>query len=195
MKKISLFFFCFIILIVELRAQDTLYHRLYSNKEEPLVSIWNVPKDNAIKSKNYVMELTDSLGRVKALYFYYNGFNRRMRIDDPEIILFQFNDTVVDIYTDYSYETDYELWEDEDFRRLHCIVKFDDNRNIISFYTYSFVDTFRRVEYLKKSKKEDDKIDNECVLLIEEYHGLENCKDFEVPYLSFSYYKFKGKRK
>ena len=195
MKKISLFFFCFIILIVELRAQDTLYHRLYSNKEEPLVSIWNVPKDNAIKSKNYVMELTDSLGRVKALYFYYNGFNRRMRIDDPEIILFQFNDTVVDIYTDYSYETDYELWEDEDFRREHCIVKFDDNRNIISFYTYSFVDTFRRVEYLKKSKKEDDKIDNECVLLLEEYHGLETCKDFEVPYLSFSYYKFKEKRK
>ena len=195
MKKISLFFFCFIILIVELRAQDTLYHRLYSNKEEPLVSIWNVPKDNAIKSKNYVMELTDSLGRLKALYFYYNGFNRRMRIDDPEIILFQFNDTVVDIYTDYSYETDYGLWEDEDFRRLHCIVKFDGNKNMISFCTYSFVDTFRRVEYLKKSKKEGDKIDNECILLLEEYYGLENCKDFEVPYLNFSYYKFKEKRK
>ena len=161
MKKFCLFIFQLLFQFTTLNAQDTLYHILGPNREEPLVSKWNVLKDDAIESKNYVMELTDSLGRVKALYFYYNGFNRRMRIDDPEIILFQFNDTVVDIYTDYSYETDYGLWEDEDFRRLHCIVKFDDNRNIISFYTYSFVDTFRRVEYLKKSKKEDDKIDNE----------------------------------
>lgn len=188
MKKFCLFIFQLLFQFTTLNAQDTLYHILCPNREEPLVSKWNVLKDDAIESKNYVMELKDSLGRIKALYFYYNGYNRRMRIDDPEIVLFKYNNNTVDIITEHSYETNYEFWVDEDFRCLLYHVVFDDNHRITDFSKYSFVDTLRKKDYYYEMKLEDDKEGLDSVLL-EEYHGLKSCNDIIIPYIEFSFCK------
>ena len=114
--------------LLALNAQDTLYHTLDPLKEEPWVLEWNVSKRDALSSKNYIMEVTDRGGRPTALYFYYNGLNRRMKIDDLEIVTFTYDDNAVDIYSRYSRETDYTIWADEDFR---CLLFHDGFRYVL----------------------------------------------------------------
>ncbi|MBO7624433.1 MAG: hypothetical protein J6S82_03895 [Bacteroidales bacterium] len=171
------------------KTTDTLYHLLDDSVEEPLVMEWNVSRQKAVSSKNYIMEVSDSSGRPVALYFYYHGLNRRQVIDDPEIILFTYNGKSVDIYTNHSPETDCSMWADEDFRCLHYHVVFDDIRRITDYSVHSFVDTLRMKEYYQEMKLEYNNKEQDCILL-EEYHGLESCNDIEVPYMQFSYRKF-----
>ena len=183
MKRMLLHFMCLAFPPLVLNAQDTLYHLLDGFNEEPTVIERNVSRRKAVSSKNYIMEVTDDLARPVALYFYYYGLNRRSKIDDPEIILFRYNhnNKNVDIYTSYSRETDYSMWAAEDFRCLHYHIEFDENHRIKDYSISSFVDTLRRREYFQKMNLQDNNEELEDFLL-EEYHGVEACKDIEIPY-------------
>jgi len=162
--------------------------------EELSVIEWNVSQQKAVSSKNYIIEVTDDLARPVALYFYYYGLNRRGKIDDPEIVLFMYKNNVIDIYTSYSRETDYSMWAVEDFRCLHYHIEFDENNRIKDYSTSSFVDTLRRREYYQYMNLKETK--EELVdLLLEEYHGIETCKDIEIPYLDFFYKKSNREKK
>lgn len=178
---------CWVLPLLALNAQDTLYHTLDPLKEEPWVLEWNVSKRDALSSKNYIMEVTDSVGRPTALYFYYNGLNRRTKIDDMEIVTFTYDDNAIDIYSRYSRETDYSMWIDESFRCLHYHVVFDDSHRMTDFVMYSFVDTLRKREYYHDTKAEEGRS-----VLLEEYHGLEACKEIEIPYMRFFMYDTLG---
>lgn len=188
MKRKLLYFWCLTIPHLGLGAQDTLYHLLDGLNEEPSVIEWNVSQQKAILSKNYIIEVTDDLARPVALYFYYYGLNRRGKIDDPEIILFMYKNKAIDIYTSYSRETDFSMWAVEDFRCLHYHIEFDEKHRIKDYSISSFVDTLRRREYIQKMNLQENNEETEDILL-EEYHGVEACKDIRIPYLDFSYTK------
>jgi len=189
-----LYFFCLGLSPLGLKAQDTLYHMIDGFNEELSVIEWNVSQQKAVSSKNYIIEVTDDLARPVALYFYYYGLNRRGKIDDPEIVLFMYKNNVIDIYTSYSRETDYSMWAVEDFRCLHYHIEFDENNRIKDYSTSSFVDTLRRREYYQYMNLKETK--EELVdLLLEEYHGIETCKDIEIPYLDFFYKKSNREKK
>lgn len=188
MKQILLIFICIELIPLGLNAQDTLYHVLDASIEEPSVKEWNVSRQKAIVSKNYIIEVTDNLDRPVVLYFYYNGLNRRLRIDDPEIIVFMYKDGAIDIFENYSRETDYSMWANEDFRRLHYHLEFDKEYSLKDYLIYSFVDTIQRRDYFQHMDSKGDKEDFE-VFLLDEYHGVEACKYIKIPYLDFLYTK------
>ena len=191
MKKILLILLCIAILPVRANSQDTLYHVLDESKEEPSIKEWNVSHQKAVLSKNYIIEVTDNFARPTILYFYYHGINCRRVIDDPEIILFEYNDGSIDIIENYSRETDYAMWENEDFRYLHHHIELDENYRIKDYLIWSLVDTLRRQEYYQDMDLKDPNKDLETILL-EEYHGVEACKEITIPYLEYLYAKDPG---
>jgi len=188
MKRILSIFLIMASSLGRLAAQDTLYHVIDGYKEEPMVMEWNVSHQKAVSSKNYIIEVTDDSARTITLFFYYYGSNRRRIIDDPEIILFVYDDKSFDIYTNYSYETDCSMWADEDFRCLHYHVMYDRNNRMTDFSITSFVDTLRRKEYYQDMNVEENN-GNLNDYIIEEYHGDEACKNIEIPFLCFVYSK------
>ena len=169
-----------------LTAQDTLYHIMDGFNEEPFVIEWNVSQQKAVSSKNYIIEVRDNMDRPVALYFYYYGVNRRGKIDDPEIVLFMYKKNAIDIYTKYSRETDYSMWAAEDFRCLHYHIEYDEKYRIKDNLITSFVDTIRKRDYYQNMNlKENEGFSEE--FLLEEYHGVEACKDVVIPYSIFCY--------
>lgn len=186
MKRKLLYFMCLAFPPLGLNAQDTLYHLMDGFKEEPWVIEWNVSQQKAVSSKNYIIEVTDTLDRTVALYFYYYGLNRRGKIDDPEIVLFMYKNKAIDIYEKYSRETNYSMWAHDGFRCLHSHIEYDEEHRIKDYSITSFVDTLRRREYYQYMDLKENEEDCEDIL-VEEYHGVEACKDIAIPFSIFCY--------
>ena len=161
-----------------LKAQDTLYHKF---DEGFSISEWNIPKNSA--KSYYVMEIVDSLKRPVEMYFYYYmGKNRRVLIDNPEIVLFKYSDNIIDIYETYSNDTDYSLWESEEFHSLHIRITIDSNGQVTDYYSCSSVDTLRMAEYFNKIGRKSNICESRIFI---EYN---KCKVLEIPYFEYSYY-------
>ena len=186
MKRKLLYFMCLAFPALGLNAQDTLYHIMDAFNEEPSVIEWNVSRQKAVSSKNYIIEVRDNLGRPVALYFYYYGLNRRRIIDDPEIVLFMYKNKAIDIYETYSRETDYSMWAADHFLCLHSHIEYDEKHRIKDYTITSFVDTLRRREYYQYMNLKENEPEYEGFLL-GEYHGIEACKDVVIPFSIFCY--------
>ena len=66
------------------------------------------------------------------------------------VYLLKYSDNIIDIYETYSNDTDYSLWEIEEFRSLHIRITIDSSGQVTDYYSCSSVDTLRMAEYFNK---------------------------------------------